>query len=103
MFLSEMGPPQYRGALNNMFQLATSCGILLAQLINFGVKDIGPYKWRVSLAIAGALPSSLWHAGTPARTQQCNCASRVGCSSSLPRSEDADTTSRRQLGCFYVQ
>ena len=54
MFLSEMGPPQYRGALNNMFQLATSCGILLAQLINFGVKDIGPYQWRVSLAIAGA-------------------------------------------------
>ena len=54
VFLSEMGPPQYRGALNNMFQLATSCGILLAQLINFGVKDIGPYQWRVSLAIAGA-------------------------------------------------
>ncbi len=54
MFLSEMGPPQYRGALNNMFQLATSSGILLAQLINFGVKDVGPFQWRVSLAVAGA-------------------------------------------------
>ena len=55
MFLSEMGPPQYRGALNNMFQLATSCGILIAQLVNFGVKDVGPFQWRVSLAVAGAL------------------------------------------------
>ena len=47
VFLSEMGPPQYRGALNNMFQLATSCGILIAQLVNFGVKDVGPFQWRV--------------------------------------------------------
>ncbi len=49
-----MGPPRLRGALNNMFQLATSCGILLAQLVNYAVRNLGPYQWRVSLAIAGA-------------------------------------------------
>ena len=37
-----------------MFQLATSCGILLAQLVNYAVRNLGPYQWRVSLAIAGA-------------------------------------------------
>ena len=54
VFLSEMGPPRLRGALNNMFQLATSCGILLAQLVNYAVRNLGPYQWRVSLAVAGA-------------------------------------------------
>ena len=53
MFLSEMAPPSYRGALNNMFQLATSSGILIAQIVNFAVKDIGPFQWQVSLAVAG--------------------------------------------------
>ena len=61
MFLSEMGPPRYRGALNNMFQLATSCGILLAQLINYAVRNLGDYKWRVSLAVAGARLSCFLH------------------------------------------
>ena len=59
VFLSEMGAPRYRGALNNMFQLATSCGILLAQIVNFAVKDIGPFQWRVSLAVAGDCQSLL--------------------------------------------
>lgn len=53
MFLSEMAPSRFRGALNNMFQLATASGILIAQIVNFAVKDIGPHQWRVSLAIAG--------------------------------------------------
>lgn len=65
VFLSEMGAPRYRGALNNMFQLATSCGILLAQIVNFAVKDIGPFQWRVSLAVAGDCQSLLLRLHVP--------------------------------------
>ena len=36
MYLSEMAPPKLRGALNFMFQLATTSGILIAQLVNYG-------------------------------------------------------------------
>ena len=37
MYLSEIAPPKLRGALNFMFQLATTSGILIAQLVNYGV------------------------------------------------------------------
>lgn len=36
MYLSEIAPPKLRGALNFMFQLATTSGILIAQLVNYG-------------------------------------------------------------------
>lgn len=36
LYLSETAPYKYRGALNMMFQLAVTCGILAAQLINYG-------------------------------------------------------------------
>lgn len=41
------------GAVNNLFQLATTTGILVAQLVNYGVHRAGPWAWRVSLAVAG--------------------------------------------------
>ena len=41
MYLSEIAPPKLRGALNFMFQLATTSGILIAQLVNYGT----PSAW----------------------------------------------------------
>ncbi|GJN09406.1 hypothetical protein PR202_ga27409 [Eleusine coracana subsp. coracana] len=37
LYLSEMAPPQYRGAINNGFELCISIGILMANLINYGI------------------------------------------------------------------
>ncbi len=36
LYLSEIAPPKLRGGLNFMFQLATTSGILIAQLVNYG-------------------------------------------------------------------
>ena len=41
------------GALNNFFQLATTTGILVAQVVNYGVHNAGPWAWRISFAVAG--------------------------------------------------
>ncbi|KAJ3681834.1 hypothetical protein LUZ60_014407 [Juncus effusus] len=58
LYLSEMAPPQYRGAINNGFELSISIGILFANLINYGVQRIpGGWGWRISLSLA-ALPAS---------------------------------------------
>lgn len=51
LFLSEMAPYNLRGALNIMFQLATTIGILSAQLINYGTQFVD-WGWRLSLALA---------------------------------------------------
>lgn len=47
-----MAPPHVRGALNILFQLATTIGILVAQLVNLAVLRF-PFGWRLSLAGAG--------------------------------------------------
>lgn len=53
LYLSEMAPFRLRGALNIMFQLAVTIGILAAQLINYSTQHIQPYGWRISLAMGG--------------------------------------------------
>lgn len=52
VFLNEVAPAHLRGALNIMFQLAVTCGILFAQLINLWTSTWD--GWRLSLALAGA-------------------------------------------------
>jgi sugar porter (SP) family MFS transporter len=54
LFLSEMAPYKYRGALNIMFQLAVAIGIFAAQLINYGTQHLDPWGWRLSLGLTGA-------------------------------------------------
>ncbi|KAF8411238.1 hypothetical protein HHK36_003785 [Tetracentron sinense] len=57
LYLSEMAPYRYRGALNIGFQLSITIGILAANLINyFTAKIEGGWGWRVSLAGA-AVPA----------------------------------------------
>lgn len=58
LYLSEMAPFNLRGALNIMFQLAVTIGILAAQLINYGTQHIPTWGWRLSLAL-GAVPAVL--------------------------------------------
>ncbi|GAB2217634.1 hypothetical protein Drorol1_Dr00000836 [Drosera rotundifolia] len=53
LFLSEIAPVQHRGAVNILFQLFVTIGILVANLVNFGTLNIHPIGWRVSLG--GAL------------------------------------------------
>ena len=58
LYLSEMAPHHLRGACNIMFQLATTIGILVAQLLNMATSGLGDWGWRLSLAGA-ALPAIL--------------------------------------------
>eukprot|EP00850_Spirogloea_muscicola_P002656 SM000010S04294 [mRNA] locus=s10:697628:700296:- [translate_table: standard] len=63
LYLSEMAPAQLRGGLNMMFQMATTIGILCAQLINYGTERITPWGWRLSLALAGVPAAILTFGG----------------------------------------
>ncbi|EFJ37604.1 hypothetical protein SELMODRAFT_451177 [Selaginella moellendorffii] len=62
LYLSEMAPAKIRGALNIMFQLAITMGILCANLINYGSLQIRDWGWRLSLGLAG-VPASLMTMG----------------------------------------
>ncbi|KAI8022306.1 Sugar transport protein 1 [Camellia lanceoleosa] len=71
LFVSEMAPHRYRGALNVCFQLFITIGILIAGLVNYFTNMIkGDLGWRISLGGA-AVPavlmifSSLWVSETP--------------------------------------
>ncbi|KAK7401288.1 hypothetical protein VNO78_12660 [Psophocarpus tetragonolobus] len=64
LFISEIAPTRIRGALNIMFQLNITIGILVANLINyFTAKIKGGYGWRISLAIA-AVPALMLTIGS---------------------------------------
>lgn len=53
LYLSEMAPYKYRGALNVGFQLSITIGILVAQVLNyFFAKIKGGWGWRLSLGSA---------------------------------------------------
>ncbi|XP_057500761.1 sugar transport protein 7-like [Actinidia eriantha] len=52
LYLSEMAPAHLRGALNMMFQLATTLGIFTANMINYGTQKLEPWGWRLSLGLA---------------------------------------------------
>ncbi|XP_050385249.1 hexose carrier protein HEX6 [Argentina anserina] len=59
LYLSEMAPSKYRGAISNGFQFSVGIGALSANLINYGTEKIeGGWGWRLSLALA-AVPASI--------------------------------------------
>ncbi|CAH9078757.1 unnamed protein product [Cuscuta epithymum] len=62
LYLSEMAPTQIRGAINQLFQLTTCLGILLANFINYATNKIHPWGWRLSLGLA-TVPASLMFLG----------------------------------------
>lgn len=57
-----MAPAHLRGALNMMFQLATTLGIFTANMINYGTEKLQPWGWRLSLGLA-AVPALLMTVG----------------------------------------
>ena len=61
LYLSEATPHKHRGALNMLFQLAVTIGILVAQLINYGAQDLF-WGWRLSLGLGG-IPAALLFVG----------------------------------------
>lgn len=58
-----MAPVKYRGALNILFQLNVTIGILFANIINYFVANIHPQGWRIALGIAG-IPATLLFVGS---------------------------------------
>ena len=58
LYLSEVAPFNFRGALNMLFQLFTTIGILIAGLVNYGVQDWWE-GWRLSLGLAAAFALGL--------------------------------------------
>ncbi|KAK9706628.1 hypothetical protein RND81_07G140300 [Saponaria officinalis] len=49
LYLSEMAPYRYRGALNIGFQLSITIGILIANVLNYFFAKIHDWGWRLSL------------------------------------------------------
>ncbi|KAL2925682.1 Sugar transport protein 14 [Bienertia sinuspersici] len=62
LYLSEMAPAKIRGAVNQLFQLTTCLGILVANFINYGTSKIHPHGWRISVGLA-CLPATLMFVG----------------------------------------
>ncbi|MCL7051388.1 hypothetical protein MKW94_019556 [Papaver nudicaule] len=53
VFLSEIAPVNYRGAVNILFQLFVTIGILCANLVNYFISNYHPWGWRLALGLAG--------------------------------------------------
>lgn len=62
MYLSEIAPAKHRGKVNQLFQLTTCLGILVADLINYKTEEKHPWGWRLSLGLA-TLPAALMFLG----------------------------------------
>lgn len=53
LYLSELAPANWRGGLNMLFQMATTLGIFVANMVNYGTAKLVPWGWRLSLGCAG--------------------------------------------------
>ncbi|KAK4373009.1 hypothetical protein RND71_008393 [Anisodus tanguticus] len=62
LYLSEMAPTKVRGAVNQLFQLTTCLGILIANFINYATDKIHPWGWRLSLGLA-TVPAAIMFIG----------------------------------------
>lgn len=62
LYLSEMSPSRIRGAVNQLFQLTTCLGIIIANIINYFTEKIHPWGWRLSLGLA-TVPAALMFFG----------------------------------------
>lgn len=58
VYIAEVAPYASRGGLAYLFQVATTVGILAAQLVNWGCQWIPDWGWRLSLGLA-AMPASI--------------------------------------------
>ncbi|WOL19260.1 hexose carrier protein HEX6-like [Canna indica] len=64
VYLSELAPPQHRGAINNAFDFFIGLGIASANLINYGTHKLhSSLGWRISLGLA-IVPATILTVGT---------------------------------------
>ncbi|PUZ68895.1 hypothetical protein GQ55_2G065200 [Panicum hallii var. hallii] len=68
LFLSEIAPAHIRGALNILFQLNVTVGILIASVVNYFASAFHPDGWRYSLGGA-AVPAAVLFLGSLAITE----------------------------------
>lgn len=52
LYLSEIAPPKIRGRINQLFQLTTCLGVIVADIVNYYTERIRPWGWRLSLGLA---------------------------------------------------
>jgi MFS transporter, SP family, arabinose:H+ symporter len=62
VYISEVAPPESRGRLVSLNQLAIVIGILVAYVTNWRLSALGPQSWRWMFGVA-ALPSAVFLAG----------------------------------------
>src|SRR5437870_11705833 len=55
VYLSEVSPPQARGWIVSLFQLAVTAGIVSAYLVDYAFASVGGWRWMLGLAVAPAL------------------------------------------------
>ncbi|KAF8690405.1 hypothetical protein HU200_040756 [Digitaria exilis] len=68
LFLSEIAPAHIRGALNILFQLNVTIGILVANVVNYFASAVHPLGWRYALGGA-AVPAAMLFLGSLAITE----------------------------------
>jgi sugar porter (SP) family MFS transporter len=55
VYLAEVSPPDARGWIVSLFQLAVTAGIVSAYLVDYAVASVGGWRWMLGLAVAPAL------------------------------------------------
>jgi sugar porter (SP) family MFS transporter len=55
VYLSEVSPPQARGWIVSLFQLAVTAGIVSAYLVDYVFAGVGGWRWMLGLAVVPAL------------------------------------------------
>ncbi|PVB63711.1 sugar porter family MFS transporter [Labrenzia sp. 011] len=65
MFLAELAPAKYRGAVVSAFQLMITVGILSSYLIDMALEPLGAWRWMLALGAVPALISLVGIAKSP--------------------------------------
>jgi sugar porter (SP) family MFS transporter len=55
MFLAELAPAKYRGAVVSAFQLMITVGILVSYLLDMALEPLGAWRWMLALGAAPAV------------------------------------------------
>jgi MFS transporter, SP family, arabinose:H+ symporter len=61
MYVSEISPPTVRGRMGAMYQMSIVVGILISYLINYWLRNLGPWNWRW-MFMSGVIPSVIFFA-----------------------------------------
>jgi len=55
VYLSEVSPPEARGWIVSLFQLAVTAGIVSAYIVDYAFANVGGWRWMLGLAVAPAM------------------------------------------------